>query len=78
MPIAGTLSLHTRTSATYTEWNLGILRPNGSLHWRGGQEVKVNNNALLIMDHPNLWRRPTVGDIAFVGDALMRASLRAA
>ncbi|ASW03369.1 NAD(P)/FAD-dependent oxidoreductase [Paraburkholderia aromaticivorans] len=28
-------------------------------------------NALLVKDYPNLWRRPAVGNIAFVGDALM-------
>jgi 2-polyprenyl-6-methoxyphenol hydroxylase-like FAD-dependent oxidoreductase len=28
-------------------------------------------NALLIKDYPNLWRQPAVGNIAFVGDALM-------
>jgi 2-polyprenyl-6-methoxyphenol hydroxylase-like FAD-dependent oxidoreductase len=29
------------------------------------------NNALLVKDYPNLWRQPAVGNIAFVGDALM-------
>ncbi|MFL9962498.1 hypothetical protein PQR02_15640 [Paraburkholderia sediminicola] len=28
-------------------------------------------SALLVKDYPNLWRQPAVGNIAFVGDALM-------
>jgi len=29
------------------------------------------SDAILVKDYPNLWREPTVGSIAFVGDALM-------
>ncbi|WP_233859615.1 NAD(P)/FAD-dependent oxidoreductase [Paraburkholderia sp. HD33-4] len=28
-------------------------------------------NALLVKDYPNVWRQPTVGNIALIGDALM-------